>query len=119
MLDLTKILAGPLCTPILADLGAKVIKVEPLGGDDTHQRPPFRDGTSTIFPCVNSRAFNPPRKDRPRPRLLQARQLHQAHVRALKNQCATATRYDQLAENFMSMVHIANARYWLKFVHAA
>jgi transposase len=32
---------------------------------------------------------------------------------------AIATRYDQLAESFMSMVHIATARYWLKFVHAA
>lgn len=33
--------------------------------------------------------------------------------------CAIATRYDQLAENFISRVHIATARYWLKFVHAA
>jgi transposase len=32
---------------------------------------------------------------------------------------AIATRYDQLAESFLSMVHIASARYWLKFVHAA
>jgi len=32
---------------------------------------------------------------------------------------AIATRYDQLAASFMSMVHIATARYWLKFVHAA
>jgi transposase len=32
---------------------------------------------------------------------------------------AIATRYDQLAESILSMVHIAAARYWLKFVHAA
>ncbi|WP_408734709.1 transposase [Kozakia baliensis] len=32
---------------------------------------------------------------------------------------AIATRYDQLAASFMSIVHIAAARYWLKFVHAA
>ena len=32
---------------------------------------------------------------------------------------AIATRYDQLASNFLGMVHIATARYWLKFVHAA
>ena len=32
---------------------------------------------------------------------------------------ADAIRYDQLAASFMSMVHIATARYWLKFVHAA
>jgi len=32
---------------------------------------------------------------------------------------AIATRYDQLANSFLGMVHIATARYWLKFVHAA
>lgn len=35
----------------------------------------------------------------------------------LKINCAIATRYDQLAESFLSMVNIASARYWLKFVH--
>ena len=37
----------------------------------------------------------------------------------LKINRAIATRYDQLAESFLSMVHIAAARYWLKFVHDA
>ena len=37
----------------------------------------------------------------------------------LKINRSIATRYDQLAESFLSMVHIATARYWLKFVHAA
>ena len=37
----------------------------------------------------------------------------------LKINRAIATRYDQLAETFLGMVHIATARYWLKFVHAA
>lgn len=37
----------------------------------------------------------------------------------LKINRAIATRYDQLAESFLSMVHIAAARYWLNFVHAA
>ena len=37
----------------------------------------------------------------------------------LKINRAIAARYDQLAESFLSMVHIAAARYWLKFVHAA
>ncbi len=32
---------------------------------------------------------------------------------------AIATRYDQLANSFLGMVHITTARYWLKFVHAA
>lgn len=37
----------------------------------------------------------------------------------LKINRAIATRYDQLATTSLGMVHIANARYWLKFVHAA
>lgn len=37
----------------------------------------------------------------------------------LKINRAIATRYDQLANSFLSMVHLASARYWLKFVHAA
>lgn len=37
----------------------------------------------------------------------------------LKINRAIATRYDQLANSFLGMVHIATARYWLKFVHVA
>lgn len=37
----------------------------------------------------------------------------------LKINHAIATRYDQLASGFLGMVHLATARYWLKFVHAA
>jgi transposase len=37
----------------------------------------------------------------------------------LKINRAIATRYDQLADSFLGMVHIAAVRYWLKFVHAA
>jgi transposase len=37
----------------------------------------------------------------------------------LKINRAIATRYDQLAGSFLGMVHLATARYWLKFVHAA
>ena len=36
----------------------------------------------------------------------------------LKINRAIATRYDQLASSFLGMVHLATARYWLKFVHA-
>ena len=53
VLDFSKILAGPLCTQYLADLGAEVVKVEPLKGDDTRGWPPFEDGVGAIFTAVN------------------------------------------------------------------
>jgi transposase len=37
----------------------------------------------------------------------------------LKINRAVATRYDQLANSFLGMVHLATTRYWLRFVHAA
>ena len=56
VLDLTRVLAGPLCTMALGDLGARVIKVERPGtGDETRGwGPPFdRDGESAYFLSVN------------------------------------------------------------------
>ena len=54
VLDFSKVLAGPLCTQHLGDMGADIIKVEPCrGGDDTRAWPPFRDGEGTIFLSVN------------------------------------------------------------------
>ncbi len=53
--DLTRILAGPYCTMILADMGAEVIKVERPGeGDDTRKwGPPFINGVSTYYMSIN------------------------------------------------------------------
>lgn len=54
VLDLSRILAGPYCTQMLADLGADVIKVEPPSGDDTRRfGPPFVGGESTYFMSTN------------------------------------------------------------------
>ena len=55
VLDLTRVLSGPYCTMQLADMGARVIKIEhPEGGDDTrHWGPPFVGGESTYFLSIN------------------------------------------------------------------
>jgi crotonobetainyl-CoA:carnitine CoA-transferase CaiB-like acyl-CoA transferase len=50
VLDLTRVLAGPFCTMLLADLGASVLKVEAPTGDETRRwGPPFHRGTATYF----------------------------------------------------------------------
>jgi crotonobetainyl-CoA:carnitine CoA-transferase CaiB-like acyl-CoA transferase len=52
--DFSRIVAGPLSTMLLGDLGAEVIKVESPAGDDTRSfTPPVRDGVSTYFMAVN------------------------------------------------------------------
>jgi crotonobetainyl-CoA:carnitine CoA-transferase CaiB-like acyl-CoA transferase len=52
--DFSRVLAGPYCTMILADLGAEVIKVEGPGGDDTrHWIPPVHGGVSTYYLSIN------------------------------------------------------------------
>jgi crotonobetainyl-CoA:carnitine CoA-transferase CaiB-like acyl-CoA transferase len=54
VLDLSRILAGPYCTQMLADLGATVWKIEPLQGDDTRRwGPPFVEGESVYYLSVN------------------------------------------------------------------
>jgi len=57
VLDLSRVLAGPLATMVLADLGARVVKVEdPRGGDVTRSwSPPSVDGEAAYFLSVNRR----------------------------------------------------------------
>ena len=54
VIDLTRVLAGPYCTMVLADLGARVIKVERPGtGDDSRAFGPFVEGKSAYFMSIN------------------------------------------------------------------
>src|SRR5947208_10131821 len=54
VIALPRVRAGPFCTMMLAELGARVIKVEnPDGGDDSRHFDPFIDGKSTYFLSLN------------------------------------------------------------------
>lgn len=54
VIDFSRVLAGPYCTMVLADLGARVIKVEKIGtGDDTRAFGPFIEKESVYFSCFN------------------------------------------------------------------
>lgn len=53
VLDLTSVISGPLCTAVLADQGARVIKVETLTGDGMRVAGALRNGVSSMFSAMN------------------------------------------------------------------
>jgi CoA:oxalate CoA-transferase len=53
VVDFTRVLAGPFCAMVMADLGARVVKVEPPDGDEARGFGPFVNGQSLYFTSVN------------------------------------------------------------------
>jgi CoA:oxalate CoA-transferase len=54
IVDLSRVMSGPYCTALLADVGAEVIKIEtPVTGDDSRHFGPFVDGRSVYFSLLN------------------------------------------------------------------
>ncbi len=53
VIDFSRVLAGPLCSALLGDLGAEVIKIEPPSGDDYRAIGPFSAGESGLFSAMN------------------------------------------------------------------
>ncbi len=87
VLDLSRVLAGPYCTQLLADLGARVVKVESTRGDDTRGwGPPFVGEESAYFLSVN--------------RGKQSVALDLKHPRACDAVRRLAARADVVVENF-------------------
>lgn len=53
VLDLSRLMAGPLAAMMLGDMGAEVVKVEPIGGEDARFIPPFTAGESALYTSLN------------------------------------------------------------------
>jgi CoA:oxalate CoA-transferase len=53
VVDFTRVLAGPFAAMVMADLGARVVKVEPPGGDEARGFGPFVNGQSLYYTSVN------------------------------------------------------------------
>ena len=86
VLDFTRVLAGPFCTMTLADLGARVIKIESPEGDEARGMGPFVAGHSLYFASIN--------------RGKESVALNLKHPQAVELALGLAARADVLIENY-------------------
>jgi crotonobetainyl-CoA:carnitine CoA-transferase CaiB-like acyl-CoA transferase len=112
VLDLSRVLAGPFCTMLLADLGADVVKVERPGeGDETRTwGPPYAGGEAAYFLSVNrSKRSVAIDLARPEGRELARRLAHSADVVVENFRTGTAERlglgYDDLSRDHPGLVY--------------
>ena len=117
VLDLTRVLAGPLCTMTLGDMGAEVIKVEPPSGDDTRAwGPPEAGGEAAYFLGVN-RNKRSLRLDlsKPAAREVLARLIRRADVLVENYKLATLERWgfgpEWMTANAPRLVHCSITGY--------
>ncbi|GAA4988064.1 CaiB/BaiF CoA-transferase family protein [Yinghuangia aomiensis] len=118
VLDLSRILSGPFCTMVLADLGADVIKVENVrGGDDTRfWGPPFQGDSAAYFHSVNrnKRGIAVDLKD-PQCRDLVAELAREADVVVENFRPGAAARlglgYEQVAQTNPGVVYVSISGY--------
>src|ERR687893_332126 len=117
VLDLTRVLAGPLCTMTLGDMGAEVIKVEPPSGDDTRAwGRPEAGGEAAYFLGVN-RNKRSLRLDlsKPAARKVLAQLIRRADVLVENYKLGTLERWgfgpDWMAANAPRLVHCSITGY--------
>ncbi len=115
VIDLTRVLAGPYATMVLADLGADVVKIEQPGcGDEARGVGPFRGGVSAYFASINrgKRSVTLDLK-RPRGRELLLGLLEGADVLAENFRPGVMARlglgYDALAARFPRLIYAATS----------
>ena len=117
--DLTRILAGPTCTQMLADLGADVIKIERAGvGDDTRKfAPPYmkdddgNDTTESAYFCVANRNKRSVTLDisKPKGQALAKRMIARSHVLVENFKTGGLAKYnlayDNLKDEFPGLIY--------------
>jgi len=114
ILDLSRVLSGPYCTMLAADMGARVIKIEhPRGGDDTRAwGPPFLAGESAYYLSINRNKESVALDFKtPDGRALLGRLVEKADVIVENFRPGTLDKlglgYSQLAERFPRLIYVS------------